>query len=139
CMGMIGLAVYNLQAGPKVVAYPLPSNAFQPIGNNIQIQDSIIADSTDLIQVAFRKVHKQNLMGEVQSVNLAQVIEKNYTTNSLENLDAFVSGYNGNIWGNSDYLVLVDGFPRDADNVMPTEIDQISVLKDVNAVALYGS
>ncbi|ULT25157.1 TonB-dependent receptor plug domain-containing protein [Sphingobacterium sp. E70] len=37
------------------------------------------------------------------------------------------------------YLVLVDGFPRDANNVMPTEIEQISVLKGVNAIALYGS
>src|SRR5699024_10121869 len=102
-------------------------------------QDSIAADSTELVQIAFRKVKKQDLMGDVQAVNLAQIMEKNYTTYSLDNLDAFVSGFNGNIWGNDGYLVLVDGFPRDADNVMPNEIYKCSVWKDVNAVALYGS
>lgn len=102
-------------------------------------QDTVNADSTDLVQVAFRKVKKQNLMGEVQSVDIARLMDKNYTTYSLDNLDALVAGYNGNIWGAGGHLVLVDGFPRDANNVMPTEIEQISILKGVNAVALYGS
>src|SRR5690606_8993621 len=35
--------------------------------------------------------------------------------------------------------VLVDGVPRDADNVVPTEIDQITFLKGASAVVLYGS
>lgn len=103
------------------------------------LQDSIGKDSTTLVQVAFRKVQKKDLMGNVQAINIPQLLDKNYNTYSLENLDAFISGYNGNIWGMSGYLVLVDGFPRDANNVMPTEIDQISVLKGVNAIALYGS
>ncbi|WP_343319189.1 SusC/RagA family TonB-linked outer membrane protein [Sphingobacterium multivorum] len=103
------------------------------------LQDSIGKDSTTLVQVAFRKVQKKDLMGNVQSINIPQLLDKSYNTYSLENLDAFISGYNGNIWGMSGYLVLVDGFPRDANNVMPTEIDQISVLKGVNAIALYGS
>lgn len=104
-----------------------------------QLIDTTSTDSTDLIQVAFRKVEKRDVMGEIQAVNINKMLEKNYTTYSLENLDAFISGYNGNIWGSSGYLVLVDGFPRDANNVMPTEIEQISVMKGVNAIALYGS
>lgn len=47
------------------------------------------------------------------------------------------------LWGmdgdNAGYLVLVDGVPRDADNVMPSEIAQISFLKGAQAVVLYGS
>src|SRR5690606_29196758 len=35
--------------------------------------------------------------------------------------------------------VLVDGVPRDANNVVPTEIEQISFLKGASAVLLYGS
>ncbi len=101
--------------------------------------DSLYTDSTELIQVAFRKVKRQDLMGEVNAVNLNNLLNRNYTTYSLDNLDAFISGYNGNIWGTGGYLLLVDGFPRDADNVMPTEIEQISVMKGINAVALYGS
>lgn len=102
-------------------------------------QDSSVTDSVELVQVAFRKEKKQDLMGEVRSVNISKLMDKNYSTYSLENLDAFTSGFNGNIWGMDGYLVLVDGFPRDADNVLPTEIEEISVLKGVNAVALYGS
>lgn len=38
-----------------------------------------------------------------------------------------------------DCLVLVDGVPRDANNVMPTEIEQISFMKSAASVVLYGS
>lgn len=59
-------------------------------------------------------------------------------------MQGYVGGWNGNsLWGmdgdNAGYLVLVDGVPRDADNVMPSEIAQISFLKGAQAVVLYGS
>lgn len=104
-------------------------------------QDSILGNTgdTSLLQIAFRKVDKKDLLGGVSVVNVANLMEKNYSTYSLENLEALTPGFNGSIWGMGDYLVLVDGVPRDANNVMPTEIDQISVLKSASAVALYGS
>ena len=42
-------------------------------------------------------------------------------------MQGYVGGWNGNsLWGmdgdNVGYLVLVDGVPRDANNVMPSEI-----------------
>ena len=49
-----------------------------------------------------------------------------------------VGGFNGNIWGNDEYLTVVDGMVRDANNVLPTEIDQITLLKGAQAVVLYG-
>src|SRR5690606_35552551 len=52
--------------------------------------------------------------------------------------NALIPGLNGNIWG-SAMLVLVDGIPRDLGNIIASEIEQISVLKGVGAVALYGS
>ncbi|ADY53108.1 TonB-dependent receptor [Pseudopedobacter saltans DSM 12145] len=109
--------------------------------NNILTQDSILKgnDSDSLVQVAFRKVKKEDLLGGVSVLNFSELMENNYATYSLENLEALTSGFHGNIWGNSSYLVLVDGFPRDANNIMPTEIDQITVMKGVGAVALYGS
>lgn len=105
-------------------------------------QDSASTQSGEkdtLVQIAFRKVAKKDLLGGVSVVSYSELMNKNYATSSLENLDALVPGFHGNIWGNSGYLVLVDGFPRDANNVMPTEIDQITVMKGVGAVALYGS
>ena len=65
--------------------------------------------------------------------------EKVYTTYSLSLVDNVVGGFNGNIWGNNEYLVIVDGMVRDANNVLPHEIDQITLLKGASAVVLYLS
>lgn len=64
---------------------------------------------------------------------------KAYTTYSLDMLNNLVGGASNGIWGISDYLVIVDGMVRDANNVLPHEIAQITVLKGAAAVVLYGS
>lgn len=96
-------------------------------------------NNNEEIQVAFTKVDKKDLLGGISYLDVPELMEKNYYTYSLDNLSAYINGYHGNIWGNDNYLVLVDGIPRDATNVVPTEIDQITVLKGASAVALYGS
>lgn len=93
----------------------------------------------NLVNVAFQKVHKKDLMGGVSSINMIELTDKNYNTYSLSNLQAHVGGYNGELWNQGDALVLVDGVPRDASNVLPTEIEQITFLKAASAVVLYGS
>ena len=40
---------------------------------------------------------------------------------------------------NGSALVLVDGVPRDINNVLPSEIEQVTYLKAASAVVLYGS
>lgn len=98
------------------------------------------ADKIKQVQVAFRKVSQSDLMGGVSAVNVAELMKKNYMTYSLENMEALAPGYNGNSnWGMGSYLLVIDGVPREAGNVAPTEIDQVTFLKGVNAVALYGS
>ncbi len=91
------------------------------------------------VLVAFQTKDKDDLMGGVSSVNMPEIINENYITYPLDGMEAYVGGFNGNLWGNSSYLTLVDGVPRDIGSVMPTEIAQITFLKGVNAVALYGS
>ncbi|WP_230981348.1 SusC/RagA family TonB-linked outer membrane protein [Echinicola salinicaeni] len=91
------------------------------------------------VLVAFQTKDKNDLMGGVSSVNMSEIMDKNYITYPLDGMEAFVGGFNGNLWGNSSYLTLVDGVPRDIGSVMPTEIAQITFLKGVNAIALYGS
>lgn len=95
--------------------------------------------SSDLVSVAFNKVNKADLLGGVSSLNVSKQLEDNFTTYSLDNLGSYIPGYHGNIWGMDSKLVLVDGIPRDEYNVIPSEIDQITVLKSAAAVALYGS
>lgn len=99
----------------------------------------LIKIKSDLVQVAFNKVDKSDLLGGVSYLNVQDLLKKNYYTYSLDNLSAYINGFSGNIWGMDSYVVLVDGIPRDANNVTPTEIDQISVMKGVAATALYGS
>lgn len=96
------------------------------------------ADSLDKVQVAFRAVDRQDLLGGISVIDMNELNAKGYDSNSLTYVDNVVGGFNGNIWGNDDYLVIVDGMVRDANNVLPTEIDQITLLKGASAVVLYG-
>lgn len=106
--------------------------------------DSLKSDKESLVQIAFRKVAQSDLLGGVSVVNVEELSKKNYNTYSLDNMQAYIGGWNGNsLWGmdadNAGYLVLVDGIPRVANNVLPSEIDQITFLKGAQAVVLYGS
>jgi TonB-linked SusC/RagA family outer membrane protein len=92
-----------------------------------------------IVPVAYRKAVEDDLLGGVSSVNFKSIFEKNFSTSGFDGLEAFAAGFNGTIWGMNGYLVLIDGVPRNIDNIMPSEIDQITVLKSAAAVALYGS
>jgi len=96
-------------------------------------------DKSNLVNVAFNKVDKADILGGVSNVNIEGMLHTNYSLFSLDNLSSFIPGYHGNIWGMNSKLVIVDGVPRDEFNVLPFEIDDITVLKSAAAVALYGS
>ncbi len=93
------------------------------------------------VNVAYRKVDERDLIGGVSFVNMPEILEKNYITYALTGMEAFIGGYTGNtLWGmDASPLVIIDGVPREVNSVMPTEIDQISFLKGITAVTLYGS
>lgn len=98
--------------------------------------DSVAART---VNVAFRSVDAKDLIGGVSAVDMVALTEKNYSTYSLDNMSAYVGGFTGQLWNMGEALVLVDGVPREATNVMPTEIEQITFLKSAAAVVLYGS
>lgn len=91
------------------------------------------------INVAYGTAEWDKVMGGVSYVNMPDILDKNYITYPLDNMEAFVGGFHGNLWGMNQYLVLVDGVPRDVGSVMPTEIAQVTFLKGVSALVLYGS
>jgi TonB-linked SusC/RagA family outer membrane protein len=102
--------------------------------------DSLGNAGGETVQVAYQKVQKSDILGGVSVLDYSELTKKNYNTYSMDNLQGYVGGFNGNcLWGMSGYLVLVDGVPRDANNILPTEIDQITFLKGAQAVVLYGS
>lgn len=126
----VALAASSLCAGAQNVLSDFP----------VADSDSLNLASEETVQVAYRKVNKNDLLGGVSSVNVEELLKKNNFTYSLDNMQSMVNGWNGNsLWGMDSYLVLVDGVPRDANNVMPSEIKDITFLKGASAVVLYGS
>ena len=112
------------------------------------------ADSTVVkkkVHVAFRDKDPDHLLGGVSYVDMEDLSKKDYTQSSLEDMYALVGGWNGNnLWGmdndrldnNDNYnlpLVIIDGVKRPSNNVLPSEIEQITFLKGAQAVVLYGA
>lgn len=111
-----------------------------PTGQEAFLDSLTATNEGEMVQVAYRKVNQNDLLGGVSFVNVEKLMDKNYITYSLTDMQNYVGGWNGNsLWGMDSYLCLVDGVPRDANNVMPSEIEQISFLKGAAAVVLYGS
>lgn len=102
------------------------------------------------VHVAFRDKDADQLLGGVAYVDMEELQKKDYTTGSLDDLYALVGGWNGNnLWGmdndrldNNDNwnmpLVIIDGVKRPSNNVLPSEIEQVTFLKGAQAVVLYG-
>ena len=126
--------------------------AVSPLAINAQTADD--ADSTVVkkkVHVAFRDIDADHLLGGVSYVDMEELSKKDYTMSSLEDMYALVGGWNGNnLWGmdnerldNNDNtnmpLVIIDGVKRPSNNVLPSEIEQITFLKGAQAVILYGS
>ena len=91
------------------------------------------------IEIPFRSIDEKDLLGGISVIDVEEWSKNAYTSTSFAFIENVVGGMNGNIWGMNDLLVVVDGMVRDANNVLPSEIDQMTILKGVSAVALYGS
>ena len=110
--------------------------------------DSIVAKKK--VHVAFRDIDADHLLGGISYVDMEELQKKDYTMSSLEDMYALIGGWNGNnLWGmdndrldNNDNsnmpLVIIDGVKRPSNNVLPSEIEQITFLKSAQAVVLYG-
>ena len=111
--------------------------------------DTVVAKKK--VHVAFRDMDADHLLGGISYVDMEELQKKDYTMSSLEDMYALVGGWNGNnLWGmdndrldNNDNsnlpLVIIDGVKRPSNNVLPSEIEQITFLKGAQAVVLYGA
>ena len=123
------MKIYN-----KLITASLVAASFLP-GAVVRAQMPV--DSTK-VNVAFGQVEKQDLLGGVSVVDVEELLEKNYYTYSLDGLQSLIGGYAGTTWGQWP-LILVDGVPRDASDVLPSQIENITVMKAASAIVLYGS
>ena len=136
--------------------------AASPMTVNAQTADD--ADSTVVkkkVHVAFRDKDADHLLGGVSYIDMEELQKKDYTMGSLDDLNGLIGGWNGShLWGqenNVTYingnkydfldtndndnlpLVIIDGVKRPSNNVLPSEIEQITFLKGAQAVVLYGA
>lgn len=134
----------NIFLFAMTVVSPLSASAQATDGG-----DSIPAKKK--VHVAFRDKDADQLLGGVSYVDMEELQKKDYTMSSLDDLYALVGGWNGNsLWGmdndrldtndNSNLpLVIIDGVKRPSNNVLPSEIEQVTFLKGAQAVVLYGA
>ena len=130
--------------------------AVSPLTVNAQTLDEIVNDidsamAKKKVHVAFRDKDPDHLLGGISYIDMEELMKKDYTMGSLEDMYALVGGWNGNnLWGmdndrldNNDNnnlpLVIIDGVKRPSNNVLPSEIEQVTFLKGAQAVVLFGS
>src|SRR3712207_5049760 len=99
------------------MAYCMPASAQEVMG---AVADTLKKETG--VPVAFARKQFNETLGGVSVVNVEELTKKNYNTYSLDNMQGYVGGWNGNsLWGMDDLLTLIDGVPRDFYNVKPDE------------------
>jgi TonB-linked SusC/RagA family outer membrane protein len=93
------------------------------------------------VYLPFGKTDKQDVAGAISVLNPSSYIDKDYNLSVEGGINGRVAGllWSNNIWGMENAIVMIDGVRREFTDITFNEVDQISVLKGVNAVALYGS
>ncbi len=124
---------------------------------NIQLRPDI-ASLDEVVILGYAEQKKANLTGAVSTIS-NELIQERPASNTADLLSGLAAGLSvnqasgGNAGGddpvirirglgtlnNSNPLILVDGTPASISDINPADIENISVLKDAAAAAIYGS
>ncbi|WP_019538102.1 SusC/RagA family TonB-linked outer membrane protein [Proteiniphilum acetatigenes] len=114
-------------------------------------------EKKDTVNIAFKRITTGNIVGAVSALNAPAINEEDNTIWVSEVFAGRTMGMLGNtnirgigisidvadLTGSGTFsgnaLFIVDGLPRDIGGLRMSEIENITVLKDVNAAILYGS
>jgi TonB-linked SusC/RagA family outer membrane protein len=93
------------------------------------------------VYVAFKKIEKRDMPGAITVLNPETYIDNDYNLSVENGMNGRAGGllWSNNIWGMENAIVMIDGVRREFGDITLNEVLQITVLKGVNAVALYGS
>lgn len=130
-----------------------------PLNNRVELQVVLVEDAqslSDVVVVGYGRQKKSSLTGSVSTVKGAELVKSN-AVNLSNALTGRVPGFFSkqesgkpggdaagfsirgvNTVGNNSPLTLIDGIPRDINNIDPNEIESVTVLKDASASAIYG-
>ncbi|GAB2800986.1 SusC/RagA family TonB-linked outer membrane protein [Rhabdobacter roseus] len=95
----------------------------------------------DDVRIAFGKVKKANLVNAVSVLDPVQLRRFDNTQTVASALTGMLPGLLGssNVRGIGTPLFVVDGLPRDISTLNLAEVEQITVLKDINSAIMYGN
>jgi TonB-linked SusC/RagA family outer membrane protein len=133
-----------------------------PIGLETQINVSLSQDFMDLeeiVVIGYGTVKKKDLTGAIASVKSGDIVTEGSNTavralqGKMAGVDIESSGGSPGARnrvlirgistvnnGRTDPLYILDGVPVDnIDNILPSDIESIDVLKDASAAAIYGA
>lgn len=142
-----------------VVSYIGYKPTEQKISSSSPIEFVLELDNTkidEVVVIGYGTIKKSDLTGSVASVKKEDLL-KRATTNPVEALQGKVAGisikkFGGNAgsnakmtihglstFGDASPLYIIDGFPGDITTVAPADIENLEILKDGAASAIYGS
>ncbi len=119
--------------------------------------DPLVYGDRDLVKVAFDEKKKGEIVGFVSDVNIGEINAHDNIiwandilagrtlgllgNNSIRGIGIGINtaDITGSGLSSGNALFIVDGLPRDIQSLRSSEIESISVLKDVNSSILYGS
>ena len=93
------------------------------------------------VHVPYKIIDRQDLPGAITVLDPETYIDQDYSLSVEGGMNGRVGGmlWSNNIWGMENAIVMIDGVRREFSDITLNEVKQITVLKGVNAVALYGS
>ena len=130
------------------------------VGSKTQLKVTLVEDAAmldDVVVIGYGTVKKRDLTGAVTSVK-SEDITIAPTSDVMEALQGKVAGMDitkgsgevgsgvnvllrgsRSIYGSNAPLFIIDGFPGSYDEINPSDIESIDVLKDASSTAIYGS
>ena len=109
---------------------------------SIPARISLAADNEgQYVYLPFARTNKQDLPGAISVLNPETYIDRDYNLSVEGGMNGRVAGllWSNNIWGMENAIVMIDGVRREFSDITLNEVEQITVLKGINAVAMYGS
>ena len=150
----------NVPDNKSILVFSYIGYEKQELKTGKQILNVVLTETAkamdEVVVVGYGTQKKVNLTGAVSSVSMKE-LEGKPVVNIVEALEGTTPGLTiqqtnsqpgsrpsinirgTNTLNNNDPLVLIDGMVGDIQNVNPSDIQNISVLKDASSTAIYGS
>ncbi|WP_204344080.1 SusC/RagA family TonB-linked outer membrane protein [Psychroserpens algicola] len=115
------------------------------LGNITMKKSPFLASEDDEIKMGVATKYRRNIVGAISSINTKDRLTYDNTQVVRDYINGLVLGVRGSdnirgIGGVGDAVFVIDGvIGRDPNILNMEEVEQITVLKDANSVALYGS